>query len=153
LTPALRSSSPFLYLGNTFKPDYVARTRVTCKDKRRISVDRPVDLLHYEWPGNIRELQNVIERSVIVCSSEVFSIDESWLSKGSLGEHLAFTPRHLSRLNLNPQSEAGDEAALAASRRQVSGPSGAVTRLGIPPSPLDHRTKALTINKNRFKFR
>src|SRR3954469_21763360 len=40
-----------------------------------------LDLLQsYAWPGNIRELQNVIERSVIVCDSENFSVDESWLS-------------------------------------------------------------------------
>jgi DNA-binding NtrC family response regulator len=35
------------------------------------------------WPGNIRELQNVIERSVIVSSVDAFSVDESWLSKES----------------------------------------------------------------------
>jgi len=34
----------------------------------------------YDWPGNIRELQNVIERSVILSSGEVFVVDESWLS-------------------------------------------------------------------------
>src|SRR5262249_7018155 len=52
----------------------------------------------YRWPGNIRELQNVIERSVIVCETETFSVDESWLAQKSapgepaspaLGEQLA----------------------------------------------------------------
>ena len=41
---------------------------------------KSLDLLQsYSWPGNIRELQNVIERSVIVCETETFSVDESWL--------------------------------------------------------------------------
>jgi formate hydrogenlyase transcriptional activator len=38
-------------------------------------------LQSYPWPGNIRELQNVIERSIIVCETENFSVDESWLSQ------------------------------------------------------------------------
>jgi len=46
---------------------------------------KTLDLLQsYAWPGNIRELQNVIERSVIVCESENFSVDESWLSRQPL---------------------------------------------------------------------
>jgi len=36
-------------------------------------------LQSYPWPGNIRELRNVIERSVIVCETEIFTVDESWL--------------------------------------------------------------------------
>src|SRR6202035_1274236 len=40
-------------------------------------------LQSYPWPGNIRELQNVIERSVIVCETEIFTVDESWLSQQS----------------------------------------------------------------------
>src|SRR5712672_3482953 len=43
-------------------------------EKRTVQV-----LQSYPWPGNIRELQNVIERSVILCESDIFSIDESWL--------------------------------------------------------------------------
>ncbi|MGC2764752.1 MAG: sigma-54 dependent transcriptional regulator [Candidatus Acidiferrum sp.] len=43
---------------------------------------RSLELLQsYPWPGNIRELQNVIERSVIMCETENFSVDESWLSR------------------------------------------------------------------------
>jgi len=45
--------------------------------------NKTLELLQsYPWPGNIRELQNVIERSVIVCDTENFSVDESWLSRG-----------------------------------------------------------------------
>ncbi len=106
----------------------------------------------YEWPGNIRELQNVIERSVIVSSGDVFSIDESWLSKES-------SPA-ASRVQASGPAEdesRGEreiiEAALAESRGRVSGPSGAAAKLRIPPSTLESRIKALKIRKNQFKFR
>src|SRR6201982_3380671 len=67
--------------------EYFVQRYASRAGKNVRSIDKKtVDLLHYyEWPGNIRELQNVIERSVILCSSEVFSVDESWLSKGSSG--------------------------------------------------------------------
>jgi formate hydrogenlyase transcriptional activator len=53
-------------------------------------------LQSYPWPGNIRELQNVIERSVIMCETETFSVDESWLSR----QPLASEPkRHLGALS------------------------------------------------------
>jgi formate hydrogenlyase transcriptional activator len=112
-----------------------------------------LDLLQsYDWPGNIRELQNVIERSIILSSTDVFSVDELWLSKR--------TPPQAARvetsvaLNVEPRSEREIiEAALAECRGRVSGPSGAAGKLGIPPSTLDYRIKTLKINKNQFKFR
>ena len=105
----------------------------------------------YKWPGNIRELQNVIERSVIVCSGDVFSVDESWLPKES--------SQTASRVQASQPSKGGPrdereiiEAALAESRGRVSGPSGAAAKLGIPRSTLESRIKALKISKSRFKF-
>jgi DNA-binding NtrC family response regulator len=105
-------------------------------------------LLSYPWPGNIRELQNVIERSVIVCSSENFSVDESWLARPEasrvspdqpLSEKLADQERHMI------------ETALAESNGKVSGPSGAATKLGIPQSTLDSKIKSLKIDKRQFR--
>ncbi len=110
------------------------------------SIDKTtLDLLQsYEWPGNIRELQNVIERSVILSSGEVFSVDESWISKERSG--LA------SKGELEPRSEREIiEAALAESRGRVSGPSGAAAKLGIPSSTLDRRINALKIQKKQFQ--
>jgi formate hydrogenlyase transcriptional activator len=111
--------------------------------------ERTLEILqHYSWPGNIRELQNVIERSVIICETETFAIDESWLLQES-----AKPPRPA-------QSLAGDlaarereiiETALAASQGRVSGPSGAAAKLGIPGSTLDSKIRALGIRKERFK--
>jgi len=108
-----------------------------------------LELLHsYVWPGNIRELQNVIERSVIISDSENLSIDESWLGKraGSpdsqsrpLSERLATQEREII------------EAALTESKGRVSGPSGAAARLGIPQSTLDSKIKSLKIDKHQFK--
>ena len=102
----------------------------------------------YAWPGNIRELQNVIERSVIVCETETLTVDESWLlSKLDVAEP---TVRPL--LKMAPFEEKKViEAALANSQGRVSGPSGAAVKLGIPPSTLDSKIKALKINKHRFK--
>jgi PAS domain S-box-containing protein len=120
------------------------------------SIDKKtLDLLQsYEWPGNIRELQNVIERSLILSAGEVFSVDELWLSK----ETSARAPRVEARVTVKGEGEPWNErviieAALAKSRGRVSGPSGAAAKLGIPPSTLDHRIKALKINKIRFRLR
>jgi PAS domain S-box-containing protein len=117
------------------------------------SIDKKtLDLLqNYDWPGNIRELQNVIERSVILNSGEVFAIDESWLSKQPPQRPRLASP---TKSQGEPQSELEMiKAALTASRGRVAGPLGAASRLGVPPSTLDHRIKALGINKTQFKFR
>jgi len=106
----------------------------------------------YDWPGNIRELQNVIERSVILSSGEVFAIDESWLPKQSLQRRPRVASPTPLLSELRNEREIID-AALAECRGRVSGPSGAAAKLGIPPSTLDHRIKALGINKTQFKFR
>src|SRR5262249_17205759 len=61
------------------------------------SIDKKtLDLLQsYDWPGNIRELQNVIERSVILSSGDVFSVDELWLSKRSVSSSAPIKPSPL----------------------------------------------------------
>jgi PAS domain S-box-containing protein len=106
-------------------------------------------LQSYPWPGNIRELQNVIERSVIVCETEIFSVDESWL----LQQPLATKPK--SPLDL-PQKIAAQEkemieAALRESGGRVFGPSGAAAKLGMPRSTLESKIRSFKIDKNRFK--
>ena len=111
---------------------------------------RSLELLQaYAWPGNIRELQNVIERSVIVCDTETFSIDESWLS----WQPLANEPKSRTELTrtLASQEKEMIEAALCESGGRVSGPSGAAAKLGIPGSTLESKIRSLKINKNRFK--
>ena len=105
-------------------------------------------LQSYSWPGNIRELQNVIERAVIVCETETLVIDENWLSQesvktqpptGTLSEEL--TSREKERI----------ETALAETRGRVAGSLGAAVKLGIPRSTLDSKIRSLKINTHRFK--
>ena len=105
-------------------------------------------LKSYSWPGNIREVQNVIERAVIVCQTEVLSIDESWLSKKFAAP--APSAGRLSKISPNREKEM-IEAALSESRGRVSGPSGAATKLGLPSTTLESRIRSLKINKHRFK--
>jgi transcriptional regulator with GAF, ATPase, and Fis domain len=108
-----------------------------------------LDLLQsYPWPGNIRELQNVIERSIIVCETENLSVDESWLSWES-DKNQPVSPL-LSKKPLTRVKEM-IETALAETEGRVSGPSGAAAKLGIPPSTLESKIRTLKINKYRFK--
>jgi len=103
----------------------------------------------YHWPGNIRELQNVIERSVILCEAEIFSIDESWLPQ----QRFLTEPRHEIALTRRLLSEERKiiEVALKESRGRVFGLNGAAARLGIARSTLESKIRSLKIDKNRFK--
>jgi transcriptional regulator with GAF, ATPase, and Fis domain len=106
-------------------------------------------LQSYDWPGNIRELQNVIERAVIVSDSETLSVDERWLSG-----HRSPTPPTVATApisTLATQKKDFIEAALRESKGRVSGPFGAAARLGVPSSTLESKIRALKIDKRRFK--
>jgi formate hydrogenlyase transcriptional activator len=120
------------------------------KNIKRVNKKTLELLQSYPWPGNIRELQNVIERSVILCETEIFSIDESWLPKQpSLTE-----PKNQMELpgRLLAQEKEMIEAALKESRGRIFGPTGAAAKLGIPRSTLESKIKSLKIDKNRFKM-
>jgi len=103
----------------------------------------------YPWPGNIRELQNVIERSVIVCETENFSVDESWLCRQPAATEPKI-PLELSE-RLAAQEKVMIESALRETGGRVFGPSGAAAKLGMPRSTLESKIRSLKINKNLFK--
>jgi len=106
-------------------------------------------LLAYPWPGNIRELQNLVERSVVVCETENFSVDESWLSRQPvIGE--SKNQLELSQ-KLAAQEKQIIEEALRESAGRVSGPSGAAAKLGIHRSTLESKIASFKIDKYRFK--
>jgi PAS domain S-box-containing protein len=102
----------------------------------------------YNWPGNIRELQNVVERAVILCDSDNLEVDESWLPRESARPGVA--TRGLGRPDVNQEKEM-IESALTETRGRVSGADGAAAKLGIPRSTLESRIRSLQINKHQFK--
>src|SRR5579864_5111533 len=102
----------------------------------------------YSWPGNIRELQNVIERAVILSEGDSISIDEAWLTWEAPQIR---DPRIALHDVLDQQEREMIESALADTRGRVSGPGGAAVKLGIPTKTLDSKIKRLGINKFRFK--
>ncbi len=118
------------------------------KKIRYVSKESMELLQSYPWPGNVRELQNVIERSVILCETETFSVDESWLSHDTAQTGPASQP--LVQM-LATQEKALIETALAETRGQVSGPTGAAAKLSMRPSTLESKIRTLKINKHRFK--
>jgi PAS domain S-box-containing protein len=105
-------------------------------------------LQSYAWPGNIRELQNVIERSVIVCETETFSVDQSWLTLEK--SHVQSAGLPFGKKTAAEEKET-IEAALAKTSGRVSGPAGAAASLGISASTLESKIRSLKINKFRFK--
>ncbi len=109
----------------------------------------------YQWPGNIRELQNVIERAVILSDGDTFSVDETWLKRQATGLKRQATGFVDQTSSLNSalllQEKEMIEAALAESRGRVSGPTGAAARLGLLSRTLDSKIKRLGINKYLFK--
>src|SRR5215470_3022893 len=101
----------------------------------------------YSWPGNIRELQNIVERSMILCTGDTFSIDEAWLS---IQQPSVAEPSGPLVQTLQDQEKEMIEAALTESRGKVAGRNGAAVKLGIPPSTLESKIKQLRIKKQNF---
>jgi formate hydrogenlyase transcriptional activator len=140
--PPLRDRpEDILLLAKYFIERYAAKAakRIGRVEKRTAQL-----LQEYDWPGNIRELQNVIERAVILCDSDTLSVEEAWL-------------------RLEPETDAGlrpflwnhqremIEAALAHTRGRIAGTRGAAAKLGLPRTPLESKIKSLHINKNRYR--
>jgi len=113
-----------------------------------ISPETMEALTRYPWPGNIRELQNVIERSVVIYQEGNLSVKKSWLCRD-------FSPAGPAAPPLFRRSAMDDReligAALAEARGRVSGPAGAAAKLGIPPSTLESKIRSMNINKYSFK--
>jgi len=101
----------------------------------------------YPWPGNIRELQNIVERSVILTSGDTFWIEKAWLAgpEPARQEFAGPLPD-----TLQNQEKVMIETALAECKGKVAGPGGAAAKLGIPRSTLDSKIKQLNIRKHRF---
>ncbi len=113
------------------------------KNIRKVGKRTLEQLIAYHWPGNIRELQNVVERAVILSEGDTFEVDESWLKRDA-----ADTPRPREGLSALADREAEMIAeALAETHGRISGPSGAAAKLGIPRQTLESKIKRLGIDK------
>ena len=115
---------------------------------RKISKDTLALFQRYEWPGNVRELQNVIERAVILCDEDTFRVDEGWLKRTATTTIHASIPMVA---NLVENEKNMIEHALHETSGQISGPTGAAARLGIPRQTLQSKIRKLGINPHRFK--
>ena len=102
----------------------------------------------YEWPGNIRELQNVVERAIILCDGETLCVDETWLKRGN---RQPSGPTVLLATALEEREREAIETALTEARGRVGGSKGAAAKLGFPRQTLESKIKTLGINKFRFK--
>jgi PAS domain S-box-containing protein len=131
--------------------------RKTGKRIRKINRSTLTLFQAYDWPGNIRELQNVIERAVILCDGDTFSVDETWLAhypKASDGPSIAIGTSLAQQQRIQSETERQlIETALAATGGRVAGPKGAAAKLGIARQTLDSKIAALGIDKYQYKSR
>jgi formate hydrogenlyase transcriptional activator len=130
--------------------EYLVEQYAQKAGKRLRSISKnTLDLFQeYEWPGNIRELQNVVERAVILCDGEVFCLDPSWLVPASANPT---TPTIPLVADLAERERAMIENALSEAEGLISGPTGAAVKLGIPRQTLESKIRKLGINRRRFK--
>jgi PAS domain S-box-containing protein len=151
LVPPLRErKKDILMLVEYFVQRYATKAGKTIRSIDKKTVDA---LQSYDWPGNIRELQNIIERSVILNSGDILSVDELWLSRETSRLPDPVEPLETSEAARRARIEREIiEQALAETKGRVSGPSGAAAKLRIPQSTLATRIKALKIDKRRFKY-
>jgi DNA-binding NtrC family response regulator len=134
-----------------------ALTRKLGKPLQGFTTSAMQRLIAYDWPGNVRELSNVVERAAILARGPVLDLEEWPLAAPDARVENSGTPPQAGAPETGSEQSPSErriiEAALAESRGRVSGPSGAAARLRVPPSTLEHRIRALQIDKRRFKFR
>jgi transcriptional regulator with GAF, ATPase, and Fis domain len=110
-------------------------------------------LMRHDWPGNIRELKNVLERAVILSSGRQLRLDLAMPEDGD-GRPLARAipaqagdSNFLTEAELREQEKANMLAVLDSADWRISGPDGAAERLGVKPSTMAYRMKVFGIGK------
>ena len=115
---------------------------------RSISKDTLSLFRSYDWPGNIRELQNVVERAVILCDGETFCVDPSWLTPGVPRPAASSVPLVE---DLAEREKVMIENALRESGGLISGPTGAAAKLRLPRQTLESKIRKLGIDRHRLR--
>jgi transcriptional regulator with GAF, ATPase, and Fis domain len=105
----------------------------------------------YAWPGNVRELQNVIERALILARGPKIDLGHA-LPQADVAElqescAAADDVRILTGTQLEELERTNLQRALEASGWKIAGPNGAAARLGLPPSTVTSRAKALGLSR------
>jgi formate hydrogenlyase transcriptional activator len=126
-----------------FVGQYAQKAAKTIRHIAKRSLDR---MKAYSWPGNIRELQNVVERAVVLTDTDTFAVDESWLKCEP-----AFSSRQKGMSALAEREVETIAAALAESHGRISGAAGAAAKLGIPRQTLESKIKRLGIDRHGRK--
>jgi formate hydrogenlyase transcriptional activator len=105
-------------------------------------------LIAFSWPGNIRQLHNIVEHSAILCDDPVLKVPP-----GLLVEQPSM--KVMSRLNdaLQTDERRMIEQALQEADGRVAGAAGAASRLGVPASTLESKIKRFSIDKFRYRAR
>ena len=145
--PALRERAEDIpTLVEYFISRFATRMR---KQLRQIDRQTLQAIQRYSWPGNIRELQNIIERAVIIADGEVFQLEPGTLAEQTrpIAPELEPARGH----EIRDEEKARIETVLKQTRGRVAGPNGAAARLGLPPSTLEWRIKTLNIHKHGFR--
>jgi transcriptional regulator with GAF, ATPase, and Fis domain len=145
LPPLRDRPDDVLLLAKYFIDRYATKAGKNIRNIERKTVEW---LQAYDWPGNIRELQNVVERAVILCDGETFAIDETWLRPEPRGASWPQVPRAATLVNKEREMI---ETALEESHGRISGPSGAAGKLGMPRTTLESKIRSLRIDKHQFK--
>jgi transcriptional regulator with GAF, ATPase, and Fis domain len=143
--PSLRERpEDILLLATYFIERYAAKAGRKMRRIERKTLDW---LKAYDWPGNIRELQNLVERAMILSDGDTFAIEKCWLQPATAR---TLKPIPFAAMLMNQEREV-IEAALEDSLGRISGPSGAAVRLGMPRTTLESKIKSLRINKHQFR--
>ena len=125
-------------LARYFLEQSCVKFKRSCKEIDQESLER---LIRHPWPGNIRELENVIERALILSHEPVLRINEQIL--GSQGASFGASPpsdlKELERRHILQ--------TLTLAEWHIEGPVGAAARLGLPPSTLRSRMKQCGITR------
>jgi transcriptional regulator with GAF, ATPase, and Fis domain len=129
--------------------DFFLKRLTTRLGRRFVGIDPDaIDRLQaFSWPGNIRQLQNVVEHSAILCDDAILTIPPELIIERQVGLE---TPSRLETM-LHHSEQQLIERALEDAKGRVGGPAGAAARLGVPASTLESKIKKFKIDKLRFR--